>query len=206
MSKPSKTSIVWLMAGVALVVCGASVMTFSFFTARRGPTLSCSGFDAQNRTTIVSLTNTTKQSWLFQLQVAHGRPKPAYFITPQKGLPCWGLEFEEGIYCGAYLYRRDSSGKYLAPERAGPSPHHVTSTLTNIVLQPQQALTFFVPVGEIHGLSKVGVSYQRPPASSGLARATAGVLARLRAILHLKPVTRYQGWCETALPRLPNEN
>lgn len=206
MSKPSKTRIVWWVAGVLLVVFGAAVMPFLSLSTRRGPTLSCSAFDAQSRTAVVELTNSTKQSWLFQLHVAHGLPTPSYFITPEKkGLPGWGSEFEEGIYCSGYLYRRDLSGRYLAPEVPGPSPR-LTGALTNVVLHPKQVLTFSVPIGEIHGLSKVGVTYHRPPASSRLGRATADVLARLRRILHLQPAISYQGWCETALPRPPNKH
>ena len=204
--KPSNVRIVWWVAGVSLVVCGAAVMTYFSFTTRRGPTLSCSAFDPQSRTAIVELTNATHQSWLFQLHVAQGLPRPSYFIASEKkGLPGWGSEFEEGIYCSGYLYRRDLSGRYLAPEVPGPSPH-LTGTLTNVVLHPKQVLTFSVPIGEIHGLSKVGVTYHRPPASSRLGRAAADVLARLRRILHLQPATPYQAWCETALPRPPNEH
>src|SRR5438876_3409671 len=203
MIKPSKLRTVRRAAGVLLVVCAAALMVNSSFNMRRGPTLFWAAFDAKSRTAIVELTNATTRSWLFQLNVVQGLPKPSYSIAPEKkGMPCWGGEFEEGIHCSGYLYRRDSSGRFLAPEVPGPSPH-LAGTLTNVVLHPQQALTFSVPIGDIRGLSKVGVTYHRPAASSRLGRTAAdmlAMLARARRILHLQPATPFQGWCETALP------
>jgi len=204
MINPSKLRTVRWAAGVSLVLCAAALTMYSSFSTRRGPTLFCAAFDPKSRTAIVELTNATTRSWLLHLNVVQGLPKPSYFITPEKkGLPGWGTEFEEGIYCSGYLYRRDSSGRYLQPEVPGPSPH-LTGTLTNVVLHPQQVLTFSVPIGDIHGLSKIGVFYHRAAGSSRFGRTTADVLARVRRILHLQPATPFQGWCETTLPGAPN--
>src|SRR5437899_1398477 len=109
-------------AGVSLDVCAAALMLWTSFSTRCRRTLFCSAFDPKSRTAIVELTNATSRSWLFQLHSVQGLPKPSYFITPQKkGIPGWGAEFEEGIYCSGYLYRRDSSGRFLTPEVPGPS-------------------------------------------------------------------------------------
>jgi len=192
-------------AAVSLGIFIAALMIWPTFSTQSGPTLFCSAIDPESRTATVELTNTTTHTWLLRLHVVQGSPKPSYFITPEKkGLPGWGVEFEEGIYCSGYLYRRDSSGRYLQPEVRGPSPQ-LTGTLTNVVLHPQQALTFSVPIGEVHGLTKVGVTYQRPPAASRLGRTAADLLARVRRILHLQAAAPFQGWCETPLQKPSHE-
>lgn len=200
MIKPSKHRIAGWGVGSSLVVGIAAFVIWTSLSTRRGPILFCSAFDPTSGMAIVELTNTTTRSWLFQLHSVQGIPRPAYFITPEKkGLPGWGIEVEEGIYCSGYLYRRDDSGGYLPPEVPGPSPK-LSVAFTNIVLYPQQVLTFSVPIRGVHGLSKMGVTYHRPPTSSRLGRTAADALARLRHILGLRPARPFQGWCETPLP------
>lgn len=191
---------------VASLVFAAGLFIWWTFRSRPGPTMFCSAMDPTTGMATVELTNATARDWSFRLYVAQGQPTPCYFITPEKeGLPGWGVALEEGIYCSGFLYRRDSSGRYIAPEVVGSWPS-LTAKLTNIVLRPQQALSFHVPVGEIHGLSKVGATYQLPLASTRSGRAKARVLPWLRRILHITPGTPYQGWCETKLPTPPDEH
>ncbi|HVR37254.1 MAG TPA: hypothetical protein VMS21_15535, partial [Methylomirabilota bacterium] len=189
-----------------LVVGATALPAYLHFSTPRGPTLLCSAYDPKSRTAIVELTNATSRSWLFRLHLVQGSPRPSYFITDQKkGMPGWGIEVEDGILHANYLYRRDSSGRFGAPERSGRAPR-LTTTITNVLLEPQQALTFSVPIGDIPGLSKVGVEYLRPPASSRRGRVTANVLQWVRRLLHLQPPTPFKGWCETELPAAAQEH
>jgi len=187
-------------AAILLPICVATLVIWGSNSRQSGPALLFTTFDPNTGIATVELTNGTARGWSFELHTVEGVPKPSYFITyEKKGLPGWGVEFNEGIYCSGFLHRRDVSGRYLPPERPGRSPK-LSTGLTNFVLRPQEALTFSVPVGDILGLSKVGVIYRHPPPSTRLGRAATDAVAQLRHVLNLQPATPFEGWCETPLP------
>jgi hypothetical protein len=194
----------WGMAFL-FAVCVTIVILWPNASPFDGPTLFCSAFDSTKGMAVVQLTNATNREWMLRLHVVQGVPRPSYFITHvNQGLPGWGAEFEEGIYCSGFLYSRDSYGHYSPPEIIGQYPK-LSIAFTNVILQPKQALEFTVPIGEIQGLSKVGVKYQRPPASSQLARNLADALGQVRRAMGFQPAAPLQGWCETRVLLPPDE-
>jgi hypothetical protein len=177
----------WFGTALAVVIVAAAVVRLFTIPAHDRPEMYYVSYETNSGTAIVVLTNATSRTWLLPLTSAESQIQPSYWIVREKGLPGWYFPFDEE----------------RVPRRQSPN---TPVTLTNVTLHPHRALTFFVPIREIHGLSKVGVKYQlenQQPPSSRLGRATADVLARLRRILHFQRATPDQGWCETALPIPP---
>jgi hypothetical protein len=205
MIKPLNLKIAGYVVCLLVIVCVVALVRLAVISPQGGPKFVFTAFDPKTGMAVVVLTNTTSRSWSFRLNVVQGSLKPAYWIAPEKGIPGWGLEYEEGIWMSGCIYSRDSSGRYTRSDLAGSGPH-LTAGISNVVLQPQQFLTFSIPVRDIRGLSKVGAKYHPPPPSSRLGRAASNMYENLRLRLHLKPAPPFEGWCETLLPAPTNGN
>lgn len=193
----------WAVYILIVLAVIAGVVISTCVDGRHVPKLVYSAFDSTTGTAVVLLTNASKRTWSFPLHVVQGSPRPQYWIVPERGRPMWCPEFEEGIRSAGWTYSRGASGTYsfAEPIRSG---QRVTVAFSNVVLRPHQFLSFSVPVRDIQGLSKVGVKYHRPPPSSRLGRTMVEIGDRARALLHLKPATGFEEWCETSLPSPPN--
>ncbi len=193
----------WAVCFLIVLAVIASVVMSASASRRDVPKLVYSAFDSTTGTAVVLLTNASSRSWSFPLHIVQGLPRPSYWIVPERGPPGWFPEYEEGIRGAEWTYTRDSSGRYY-PAEPIRSGQRVTVAFSNVVLRPQQFLSFSVPVRDIRGLSKVGVKYHRPPPSSRLGRTAVEMRDRVRALLHLKPATHFEEWCETSIPTPPN--
>lgn len=201
-----KLSLIKLAACIFILVCIVALVIILSGTPPPQPKLICSTFNPKTGRIAVVLTNATTAIWSCGMHLVRGSPTLGYYINypipKKKILSGWGSEFEEGIYCSSLLYRYDASGKYLPPEQV-KSPFPVTVGYSNVVLRPQQSLTFYVPVGHIRGLSKVGVGCRRLP-SSGIERMHANVNLIVRRMFHLPPPEAYESWIVMALPGEPS--
>ena len=112
-----------------------------FASQQRRPSLYCAAFNAKTGNAVVVLTNATSHDWAFPLDVVQGRPRPSYWIAPERGIPGWFGEFEEGIAGVGWIYSRDSSGRYVRSDLTGHI-HRVTGLFTNVVLHPREFLSF----------------------------------------------------------------
>src|SRR2546425_1112428 len=171
----------WLGSALAVVIFAVAAVVLSTIPPHDHPEISYVSYETNSGAAIVVLTNSSSRSWVFPLTSAQARIQPSYWIVREKGLPGWYFPFDEK----------------RVPRRQSPN---TPVTLTKVTLHPHQTLTFSVPIREIHGLSKVGVKYQRPPLSSRLGLARADLRERVRRVLRLQPAAPFEGWCETSLP------
>jgi hypothetical protein len=208
MIKPPNLKLARWVACALVAVCVAAFVVSTATGPERAPRLVCAAFDPKTRITIVVLTNATNRDWSFPVNVVRGLPKPSYWVAPEKSIPGWCWEFEEGILGAGWIYSRDPSGRYVRSQVLGP-PHQMTVARSNIVLHPKEFLRFSVPLGDIPGLTKVGVFYEQPhalPLVSPMSPRAPDIGEQIRRWLHLKPAAAFRGWCETSLPATISAN
>ena len=178
---PLKRRMAWLGIALAVVTFTIAAVVLATVAPKDNPEIAFVSYETGTGAAIVVLTNSSSRTWVFPLTSAEAQIQPSYWIVREKGLPGWCFPFDEKRILGR-------------------QPPATPVTLTNVTLHPHQALTFSVPMREIHGLSKVGVKYLRPPPSSRLGLATADLRERVRRLLRLQSITPFEGWCETSLP------